>query len=248
MVKILSIDKDYLGGTSLVIEWTYSQISPYLEKLKSIVGEESFTKLNGNKIRTESKYQTIVLSSFEISSSFEYMTPEEYSRKFDQISSLEIDDLQFRGISSDSHNENISYYLVLTSKKLESVRSFMKLGPKLFHINLGFYPKDVWDKKNIKTLEEVPSFLKLLSQEYYKEANFEFVKLLKNYPLDTQTEIYPVKLENNFINFRDDMGNYFTLSQVVDRLYITNIWSESEKKPFLSTTLIEKKLKNIIQK
>ena len=108
MVKMLSIDKDYLGGTSLVIEWTYSQISPYLEKLKSIVGEESFTKLNGNKIRTESKYQTIVLSSFEISSSFEFMTPEEYSRKFDQISSLEIDDLQFRGISSDSHNENIS--------------------------------------------------------------------------------------------------------------------------------------------
>ncbi|NCZ68799.1 MAG: hypothetical protein EBY80_01170 [Actinobacteria bacterium] len=95
----------------------------------------------------------------------------------------------------------------------------------------------------VTKLEKIDKFLKLLSENYYKEGNFEFIKSVENYHLDKFDYIYPLKIENTTATFRDDNFNYFTISLINDKFRVVATWNDPRKLPYLAQTLIDKKLK-----
>lgn len=55
-------------------------------------------------------------------------------------------DIELVGVGTISNETNTAWYVVCRSPKADEWRSSQGLGPKDFHITLGFEPKDVYDK------------------------------------------------------------------------------------------------------
>jgi hypothetical protein len=140
-------------------------------------------------------------------------------------------------------NENRTFYIVCQSDKLEAVRKRYDLPEHDFHITLGFKFKDVFGVRKNEVMKKEGKFLKLLSQEFYKNNNWNFIKRIGNFDLDPNAEIIPVEITETTIKFKCD-GYFVSIGYMEDgeKFWMLTKSTIDEDMPRLSETEIAKTL------
>lgn len=241
MIRKIEWIRDSLGTNILAVRIEEGALIEPLDQMRDSLSPEDYKKYVDNRVRSGgSDYLLIVADDIEVRS----FSPKDVE-KITRVIDFNVSDVFIEGLGTAQMRENTCYYALCISKTLDSVREYLDLERRPLFINLGFYPRDVSSHLKVTRLEKVDKFLKLLSQNYYKEGNFEFIKSVENYHLDRFDYIYPIKIESTTATFRDDNFNYFTISLIDDKFRVVAQWVDNKKLPYLAQTLIEKKLKNI---
>ena len=155
-------------------------------------------------------------------------------------------EINLMGLGTAERNGNRTYFVVVKSDDLQELRKVYGLPEMDFHITLGFNCKDVFGVRKNEVLKLHDPFLKLLTKEYYKgNERFDFVKSMKNYDGDEESEVEPIKIEDTYATFRIGKNKYFSVSLIGGELIISAKWEDNDEKPILSNTLICRKMKKI---
>lgn len=243
MIYYINYLKDQLGNNYLGIDIPINTIQPFLNELKEIIGEDDYNKFTENQIKRDSgHYHITLINVIEFNKLSKSMGIDKFVNSLDPIFKYEIDDLKMMGVGTATKNENRSYFIVCQSDKLEAIRDRYDL-PKLdFHITLGFLHRDIFGVRKNEVLEKEGKFLKLLSIEYYKNDNWNFIKQIENFNLNKDDELIPVVIYDNRIKFK--CGDYFTEIGLLDdeRFWIIAQYPLDKELPRLSETEISKKL------
>jgi hypothetical protein len=217
--------KDVLGNNYLGIKIDSGTVDPFLYKLSEILSPDKYELYTANAQRRDrGKFHITVISVPEYNKLVSKMGIDKFVNSLDMVLKYEIDDLKMMGIGMAQKGENTAYFVVCKSEKLDSIRSRYGLEEKDFHITLGFNPKDVFGVRKNVLIKEDDKFIKLLSQEYYKKRNFEFIKNIENFKLDKDAEIIPVSIEDNGIKvicgdyyldvyFPDDLNKFWIMAK-----------------------------------
>ena len=246
MIKTCQWIRDYTGVNILAIQFSESELSGYLDELSKEIGEEEFQKFTTNKSKYESQdFLLLIADGVESLGLSQLDQIDKKTQIIQKVLNYPVEDILFLGLGKSVEGDNISYYIMVRSETIDEFRTLLALGKIPLSIGLGFYPRDTSRVGKINKIEKTDPFLKLFRQEYYKEGNFEFIKRIENYHLPTTTMIYPIKINPTHANFRDNLGNFFTVALVLDKLRITSIWVGDNKTPYLSQTLISRKFDKI---
>jgi hypothetical protein len=236
---------DTIGQNYIGLSFT-PEATTYLNTLKEITSESDYKLFTDNQQkRDKGKFHITVLNVAEYNSLSKEMGIDKFINSLDLVFKYPIDDLKMLGVGTESRNENKAYFIVCSSSKLEALRNRYNLPNKDFHITLGFNPRDVFGVRKNIVMEKSSSFLKLLGQEFFKKNNWNFVRNIENFNLDTKEEIVPIKLTDTTLKLKCD--GYF-----IDIIYIENdkkFWvatkySINEDLPRLPETEILRKFKN----
>ena len=225
MIYYLTYLKDTIGNNYIGIQIPSGVVTPFLNELKDIIGEDDF------KIYTESQqkrddghYHITVINVIEYNSLSKSMSIDKFVNSLEPIFKYEIDDLRMMGIGTATKNENRAYFIVCESDKLDAIRTRYNLPKQDFHITLGFKWKDVFGVPKKELISKKDKFLKLLEIEYYKNDNWNFIRSIGNFNLDKQAEIIPVELKQNRLKAKCD-GQYIEVFLLEDeRFWISNIY------------------------
>lgn len=238
--------KDVIGNNYLGVNIYPYLVNTYLQKMESVLGDEYDDYVNNQKNRDNNKYHITLFSVMECNMLIERLGIVEYTQSVERILDYPIDDLKFLGLGNASRNENTAYFVVLKSEKLNNIREAYGLPNKDLHITLGFKWKDVFGvRKNIVMIEN-SSFLKLLSDLFYKSGEtFNFIKELRGWDYGNDIDDIPVVyIGDSYATFRIGEHQYFSVSELDGELWISNAWEDNKNSPRLSNTIIYRKLKN----
>lgn len=79
------------------------------------------------------------------------------SNEINELPTIKIDDIVFKGIGSITDGDMVTYYVVVDSSTLNLVRSVCNMKQKDLHITIGFSDKDLFKKRknvtNVFTIE-----------------------------------------------------------------------------------------------
>ena len=240
--------KDTLGSNYLGIKIQNTEINPFLNQLKDILGEQYDEYVSNQGKRDNGSYHITVMNVIEYNRLSQELGMDKFINSLDPVLKAEIDDVRLIGVGKVSKNENTAYFVVTRSEILEEVRKKYDLPEKDFHITLGFKHKDVHGVRKNEVLKTTDPFLSRLKREYYKEGEtFEFVKGIKNYDFDFFKLIQPIGINDTTATFRCGDNDYFTISLIDNNFFITAKWQDTEKKPILSDVLINKKFKENVK-
>lgn len=241
MKKRLEYIKDSVGQNYIGVKVYMDEVSPFLEELKEILGEDYQEYVNYQSQRDRGSHHITVINVFDTQKIIKEMGMDKFSKVADNLFDYEVDDIKLMGIGMAQRNENKSYFVVVESDKLKFIRDRFNLPNHDFHITLGFKFKDVFGIRKNEILPKKDKFIKLLSQEFYNNQNFDFIKDIKNYPIDKSEEIYPIEVTQTIVTFRNNSGKYFSVGLIDDIFRVTAIWDD-ENKPYLADTLVKRKL------
>jgi hypothetical protein len=242
-IKILkdSLDKNYVG-----IEFNPESITTFLDQLKDILGDkyEEYTKLQQQRDR--GKYHLTLLPTMEFDQISKSMGYDKFLNYLERIFKVEVDDLKLIGLGKAEKSGNESYFVVVDSEILDTIRENLGLPEKDFHITLGFKWKDVYDVRKNEIIKPSNGFLKKLKSSYLNEGEtFEFIKGIKNFDLDFFKLIEPISINDSTAIFRCGDNDYIQLSLIDDNLSISGKWQDTNKLPILSNNLVTKKFKKV---
>lgn len=246
MIHHIEYIRDSIGNNYLGVNIYPNIVEPFLDKLKTILGD-NFDEYHKYKMnRDHDKYHITVMNVMEYNDSSKKMGMDKFINSLDAIFKFEIDDIKLMGIGTAKRNENQTYFIVVNSEKLQEIRKKYNLPEYDFHITIGFRYKDVFGVRKNEIIQEYDPFLKLLKKYYYNgNENFDFIKDVENFDLDKEKDIYPIEINNTNIQLRIGDIDYITVSLIDDKLWITSKWQDKIKKPIIPTTIISKKLNNI---
>jgi hypothetical protein len=240
--------KDIFGSNYLGIKIQNTEIDPFLNQLRDILGEQYDEYVSNQQKRDDGSYHISVMNVIEYNRLSQELGMDKFINSLDPVLKVEVDDVRLIGVGKVSKNENTSYFVVTRSEILEEVRRKYDLPEKDFHITLGFKHKDVHGVRKNEVLKVNDPFLSRLKKEYYKEGEtFEFVKGIKNYDFDFFKLIEPIGINDTTATFRCGDNDYFTISLIDNNFFITAKWQDTEKKPILSDVLINKKFKENVK-
>lgn len=243
MIYYLTYLKDTIGNNYIGIQIPNGTVTPFLNELKSIIGEDDFkTYTENQQKRDHGDYHITVINVMEYNALSKSMGIDKFINSLDPIFKYEIDDLKMMGVGTATKNENRSYFVVINSDKLEAIRDRYELPKQDFHITLGFNFKDVFGVRKNQVLEKEGKFLQLLKQEYYKNDNWEFIKTIGNFNLSKDEELIPVDLSDSRVKFK--CGDNYTEVGLLDdeKFWVMAQYPIVEEMPRLSETEIAKKL------
>lgn len=235
--------KDIIGNNYIGINIPNDFVHPYLKELKDILGDsnfEIFTKNQQN--RDHGNYHITVINVMDYNK-LHKADMKGFVNSLDKIFKYEIDDLKFLGIGTAQRNENKSYFIVCNSEKLNAIRNRYELPPHDFHITLGFNFKDVFGVRKNEIMKKNNNFLKLLSNEYYKSENWNFVKKISNFDSDKNSEIIPVMIKDSYVKVKCD-GDFMDIVYMDNQFWIATKYAADKDLPKLSENEIAKLLKN----
>ena len=243
MIYYLTYLKDTIGNNYIGIQIPSGSITPFLNELKDIIGEDDFKSYTENQQkRDQGDYHISVINVMEYNALSKSMSIDKFINSLEPIFKYEIDDLKMMGVGTATKNENRSYFIVCQSDKLEAIRDRYDL-PKLdFHITLGFLYRDIFGVRKNQVLEKEGKFLQLLKQEYYKNDNWEFIKTIGNFNLNKDEELTPVDISDSRVKFK--CGDNYTEVGLLDdeKFWVMAQYPIVEEMPRLSETEIAKKL------
>jgi hypothetical protein len=243
MIYYLTYLKDTIGNNYIGIQIPSGSITPFLNELKDIIGEDDFKSYTENQQkRDQGDYHISVINVMEYNALSKSMSIDKFINSLEPIFKYEIDDLKMMGVGTATKNENRSYFVVINSDKLEAIRDRYEL-PKLdFHTTLGFKFKDVFGIRKNQVLEKEGKLLQLLKQEYYKNDNWEFIKTIGNFNLNKDEELTPVDISDSRVKFK--CGDNYTEVGLLDdeKFWVMAQYPIVEEMPRLSETEIAKKL------
>ena len=236
--------KDALGQNYIGVKISNTEVSPFLNQLKDILGEEYDVYVSNQQKRDLGSHHVTVLNVSEYNNLTQEIGLDKFINSLEPVFKAQVDDLRFMGLGKATKNENTAYFVVLKSDLLQEVRRKYGLSEKDFHITLGFKHKDVHGVPKNEVLKTSDPFLSRLKKEYYKEGEtFEFVKGIKNFDFDFFKLIDPISINDTTATFRCGKNDYFTVALIDNNFFITAKWQDSEDKPILSDVLINKKFK-----
>jgi hypothetical protein len=246
MTHYIQILKDTLGNNYLGIKMDKQLLLPFLDRLKEILGESynEFTKLQQQ--RDSGTYHITLMNVMEFNQKSSEMGFDKFTQHIQHLLKTAIDDIKLMGVGSAEKSGNRSYFIVVDSNLLQESRNVFGLEPKDLHITIGFKWKDVHGVRKNKILTSDNKFLNKLKSSYTKEnETFEFIKGLPNFDYDIYKQVEPISIKETNAIFRCGENDYLQLTLVDDQLTITGKWQDTNRLPILSTTLIQKKFKQI---
>lgn len=205
MIYYVTYLKDVVGNNYIGVNIPIGIVEPYLNELKEILGDkyETYTQLQKN--RDGGHYHITVIPVMDYNKLYKDKLTD-FVNSIELIMKYPIDDIKLLGIGTASRNENTTYFIVCQSDKLDDIRNRFDLPKHDFHITLGFYHKDVFGVRKNEVLKKKSKFLQLLSSEFLKKENFNFLKNISNYQEDADLEIIPIELSNDFLKIK--VGDY----------------------------------------
>ena len=205
MIYYLGYIQDILGNNYLGIDIPVNTIQPFLKDFREIVGEDdynTYTKLQQE--RDHGKYHITVINVMEYNKLSNELGMDKFINSLEKILEYPIDDLKMLGVGTANRNENRAYYIVCKSDKLNAVRQRYGLEPRDLHVTLGFLYKDIFGVRKNEVMKKNGRFLKLLSQEFYNNENWNFIKKIGNFDLDVKSDLIPVALDKSKMKFKCD--------------------------------------------
>ena len=238
MIYYVNYLKDVLGNNYLGLDIPKHVVEPFLNELKDILGEDDYSKFTENQIKRDGgHYHITVINVIDFNKLSNNI--DKFVNSLDPIFKYPIDDLRMLGVGRAQKNENIAFYIVCNSEKLDAIRTRFELGNQDFHITLGFNFKDVFGVPKNEIFKKESKFIQLLRSEFYKNDNWSFVKRIKNFDLDPKAEVIPVKLTDTTLKVKCE-GFYLDIGYSEDGecLRIYTKYSVEEDLPRLSETEI----------
>lgn len=241
MVYYITHLRDVLGNNYLGLDIPKHVVEPFLNELKDIIGDDydEFVKLKED--RDGANYHITVINVADYNRLCKHMGIDKFVNSLDPIFKYPVDDLRLLGIGRAQRNENIAFFTICQSDKLEAIRKRFELADHDFHITLGFKYKDVFGVRKNEIFKKESKFLQLLRQEFYKNEDFNFIRKIVNYELDKKAEIIPVKLTETTIKVKCE-GYYLDIgySEEGECLRIYTKYPIDDELPRLSETEIAK--------
>jgi hypothetical protein len=236
MEYYLSYIKDVVGNNYLGIKIEKGLIDPYLVELKDILGSEYETYINLQQQRDRGSYHMTVINAMDFNRLSKEMGHEKFLSRLDEIFKTPIEDLQMWGVGTAQKNENRTFFVVCKSQTLTDIRNSFGLTEHDFHITLGFKWKDCFGVRKNEVLKKNSKFIQLLSQEYLKKENFEFLKKIENWEDNPDIEIIPISLRDDY--FKIKVGDYLMDIGLTDdlKLRIFTRYKDELDVPRMSTT------------
>lgn len=242
MTKYITHLRDVLGNNYLGISIEEGEVYPFLNEFKDIIGDDEYDKFTQNREnRDGDKYHITIINVMDYNRLSKEMGMNKFVSSLDKVFKYEIDDLKLMGLGTAERNSNSAYFVVCRSEKLESIRNRYGLSEIDFHITLGFNHKDIFGiRKNI-LLKYNGSFLKLLSQEFYKNNNWNFIRRIENFDFNDKVEIIPISNTETTFKFKCD-GYYFDIVSLDGKLWKATKYLNEIDLPRMSETEISKVL------
>jgi hypothetical protein len=245
MIYYLTTLKDIIGNNYIGIKLNNTIVEPYLDELKDIIGDNDYLKYTNLQIdRDRGSYHITVINVMDYNRLSKEMGIDKFINSLDLIFKYPIDDLKMMGIGTAQRNNNRSYFIVCESDKLDAIRNRYNLPNHDFHITLGFFSKDVFGVPKNKVIEKKDKFLKLLSIEFYKNENWNFIRKIENFDLDPNLELIPISISETSIKIMCG-DKYIQIGYLEDgeKFWIMTKYPVDEEKPRISQTEISKILK-----
>jgi hypothetical protein len=235
MQYYLSYIKDVTNNNYLGIKIEKGIVEPFLNELKDILGSEyeTYTKLQQD--RDHNSHHITVINVMEYNK-LSKQNLDGFVNSLESVMKYPIDDLQMLGVGTAQKNENRAYFVVCRSEKLQAIRKRYDLPEQDFHITLAFKFKDVFGIRKNEVLKKNSKFIQLLSQEYLKKENFDFIKKIENWEDNPDIEIIPISLSENYLKIK--VGDYIMDIGLTDdfKLRIFTRYKNEEDIPRMSTT------------
>jgi hypothetical protein len=238
---------DIIGNNYLGVDVPLTIVQPYLNELKDILGEENYSKYTEQQInRDKGSFHITVINVSTYNKLSNQMGIDKFVSSLDPIFKYPIDDLKLMGIGRAQKNENISFFIVCKSDKLDAIRTRYDLSEQDFHITLGFLYKDVQGVPKRELFKKESKFIQLLRDEFYKYECFNFIRDIDNFDLDPRAEIIPVKITDTTIKIKCE-GYYMDIGYSDDKqaLWIYTKYPIGDIYPRLPETEIMRYFKNI---
>ena len=126
--------KDNAGLVYIGYDVPTSALTPYLNRLESILGPKAFKRYRGAQAKRDHH-------SFHIT----LINPYEYPDiKSIDLSTLGSVSFELVGLGRGSNDQDSTYFVVVTSVQAKKIRAQYQLKPKDFHSTLGFDQADVF--------------------------------------------------------------------------------------------------------
>jgi hypothetical protein len=180
MVLYITHLRDVIGNNYLGLEIPVGLIQPFLNEMKDILGEEDYNTFTENQIKRDGGHHHItVINVADHNRLSKQMGIDRFVNSLDPIFKYPIDDVRLLGVGRAQKNENVAFYVVCNSEKLDAVRDRFNLPNQDFHITLGFNFKDVFGVPKNEIFKKESKFIQLLRSEFYKNDNWGFIKRIK---------------------------------------------------------------------
>lgn len=160
MIYKVGYVKDVIGNSYLGIKFTKSQMDPYLKDLYEIVDSNSkFEILISNQAKRDRRegsdytHHATIISVMEFNKLLKTMGSK-FQERIEIIQSLDISDLEIKGVGKAEKHNNEAYFVVLNSPTLNEIRSSLGLEFKDFHVTIGFDKKDVFGVRKSQPLKK----------------------------------------------------------------------------------------------
>jgi hypothetical protein len=138
-LKYISKINDVIGNEYLAIKYNSEELSFFVNKWislfdlkdKSIL--ENVCEMIGNRHRRDGEeYHMTIINVMQ------------YATLNNHVMFSKIDDIEYLGIGTASKNNNITYFIIASSKKIDNFREENGLEKIDLHITVGFKTKDVF--------------------------------------------------------------------------------------------------------
>lgn len=246
MIQYVQYLKDNLDNNFLGIKIFEDGIEPYMTRLSQILGDQFEIYTKNKKILDRGEFFIEVVSVFEYDRLIHELGMDNFINSLESVFDYEVDDIKFLGLGKAQLSSNTSYFIVVRSQKLEDIRDKYELPKIDFHITLGFKWKDVKGVRKNQIIKEKSNFIQLLSDDFYKhDETFEFIKNIENFSGDSELEVEPIKIEENWATFRIGRNLYFIVALVENKFRITAEWFGKSDTPILSNTIVKRKFNEL---
>jgi hypothetical protein len=243
MIHYITHINDFLGDNYLGVKIT--SVQPFLDELKDILGENDYNEYTKcQQDRDHNSHHITVINVMEYNMLCKEVGMDKFVNSLDKIFKYGIDDLKMMGIGTAAKNENRAYFIVCKSDKLDAVRNRYGLTPRDLHITIGFKYKDVFGVRKNEVMKKNGRFLKLLSQEFYNNENWNFIKKIGNFDLDVKSDLIPVALDKSKMKFKCD-GYFIDITFLEDgeKFWVATKYPINKDLPRLPEAEIKKILK-----
>lgn len=245
MVYYVTYIKDRIGNNYLGIKVPNGNVEPFLKELKDIIGESDYNEFTENQIKRDGgSYHMTVINVMDYNKLAKDLGYDKFVNSLDNVFKYEIDDIKMMGVGTAERGGNRTYFIVCQSDKLDAIRNRYGLKQHDFHVTLGFKHRDVFGVRKNEVLKKKDKFTQLLSQLFYKNENWNFVKKIENFSLDPNAEVIPISISETSAKFK--VENYYIDIGYLDdgeKFWIMAKYPIQEELPRLPQTEIAKKLK-----
>jgi hypothetical protein len=238
--------KDLVGANYIGVNIYNDAVTSFLDKMKEFTGDSYEEYVKNQQDRDRNHYHCTI---FNVAETNKILKDINNVNIINQImNDFIIDDFKMLGLGSAQRNENKAYFVVCKSEQLQAIRRRFDFEEKDFHVTLGFKWKDVHGVPKNQILKDKEPFKEELAKYYFDFGeSFDFIKELDNYDYDLTKSLFPTKITDTYANFRigNDFGvsDYITITIIANKLTIACKWQDSEEIPYLSNTLVLRKLK-----